>query len=205
MVSLEWEEEKKSDGFARIGGVDEAGRGPLAGPVVAACVVIKSPVDPMGIDDSKKLSPKKREQLYEYILEHPDIDSGIGIVSPERIDEINILQATFEAMKKACCELEPRPDYLLIDGNQSLRWDIPDMPIVKGDQKSLSIAMASILAKVKRDHLMMELASQHPEYGFERHMGYPTKAHIEAIEKHGVLPCHRKSFGPVRALLPTFA
>ncbi len=186
-------------GFRRIAGVDEAGRGPLAGPVVAAACILLEPVQISAIDDSKKLTPKKRDELFHFITKHPSIQYGVGIVSAERIDQINILQATFEAMKLACLQINP--DYLLIDGNQSPRLGLDEDLIVKGDAKSISIAAASIIAKVTRDRIMLEMSALYPQYGFDRHMGYPTKSHVQAIHIQGVTPIHRKSYAPVKKII----
>ena len=180
-----------------IAGVDEAGRGPLAGPVVAACAVIPLDYPFYYLNDSKKMSEKRREALFEE-LQKEAIAFGIGIVSPERIDEINILQATYEAMRLSIREMEKnfsiKPSILFNDAVTIPMVDIPQIPIVHGDAKSLSIAAASVLAKVSRDHLMLDYAKEYPEYGFEKHKGYGTKAHTEAILEHGPCPIHRRSF-----------
>ncbi len=186
-------------GFRRIAGVDEAGRGPLAGPVVAAACIFLEPVQISAIDDSKKLTPKKRDELFHLITKHPSIQYGVGIVSAERIDEINILQATFEAMKLACLQISP--DYLLIDGNRSPCSGLAEDLVVKGDAKSISIAAASIIAKVTRDRIMLEISTLYPQYGFDCHMGYPTKHHLQAIHIHGLTPVHRKSYAPVKKII----
>lgn len=181
-------------GYKNIGGVDEAGRGPLAGPVVAACVVINN--NPMieGIDDSKKINEKNREKLFEIII-NSDISYGIGIADHNEIDEFNILNATFLAMKRAIAMTVNRPDFVIVDGNQTIRdINYPQRSIVQGDSKSVSIACASILAKVTRDRIMKEYSKIYPDYGFEQHKGYGTKDHIEAIRKYGVTPIHRMSF-----------
>lgn len=183
-------ERKRTDYLA---GVDEAGRGPLAGPVFAAAVVFDDDVVIDGINDSKKLSEKKREKLYNEICEKATAYC-VASVDEQTIDAINILQATFLAMRNAVLGLDLVPDYVLIDGNKS-----PDIPmecetVVKGDSKSMSIAAASILAKVSRDRFITEMAEVYPGYGFEKHKGYGTKAHYEAIEKLGICPIHRKTF-----------
>ena len=180
-----------------IAGVDEAGRGPLAGPVVAACAVIPLDYPFYYLNDSKKMSEKRRESLFED-LQKVAIAFGIGIVSPERIDEINILQATYEAMREALKDMEKRfslsPKILLNDAVTIPGIPIPQKAIVHGDAKSLSIAAASVLAKVTRDHIMLEYDEQYPEYGFKQHKGYGTKLHREAILTHGPCPIHRRSF-----------
>ena len=180
-----------------IAGVDEAGRGPLAGPVVAACAVIPLDYPFYYLNDSKKMSEKRREALFEE-LQKEAIAFGIGIVSPERIDEINILQATYEAMREALKDMEKRfslsPKILLNDAVTIPGIPIPQKAIVHGDAKSLSIAAASVLAKVTRDHIMLEYDEKYPEYGFKQHKGYGTKVHREAILKHGPCLIHRRSF-----------
>ena len=180
-----------------IAGVDEAGRGPLAGPVVAACAVIPLDYPFYYLNDSKKMSEKRREALFED-LQKEAIAFGIGIVSPERIDEINILQATYEAMREALKDMEKRfslsPRILLNDAVTIPGVQIPQKAIVHGDAKSLSIAAASVLAKVTRDHIMFKYDEQYPEYGFKQHKGYGTKVHREAILTHGPCPIHRRSF-----------
>ena len=190
-------EERAVLDLSPIAGVDEAGRGPLAGPVVAACAVIPLDYPFYYLNDSKKMSEKRREALFE-ILQKEAIAFGIGIVSPERIDEINILQATYEAMREALKDMEKRfslsPKILLNDAVTIPGIPIPQKAIVHGDAKSLSIAAASVLAKVSRDHLMLDYAKEYSEYGFEKHKGYGTKAHTEAILEHGPCPIHRRSF-----------
>ena len=180
-----------------IAGVDEAGRGPLAGPVVAACAVIPLDYPFYYLNDSKKMSEKRREALFAE-LQKEAIAFGLGIVSPERIDEINILQATYEAMREALKDMEKRfllsPNILLNDAVTIPGISIPQKAIVHGDAKSLSIAAASVLAKVTRDHIMLEFDEQYPEYGFKQHKGYGTKLHREAILTHGPCPIHRRSF-----------
>ena len=195
MNELSWtyEEELSHKGYVRICGTDEAGRGPLVGPVVAGAVIL--PVGCMieGLNDSKKLSEKKREKLFDEIIEKA-VAFGIGMATNEEIDEINILNASMLAMRRAVANIDPSPDFILIDGNVSRGFDIPNMTLVKGDAKSPSIAAASILAKVTRDRMLIELDKLHPEYGFAAHKGYPTKAHMEAVKKYGVLPEYRRSF-----------
>lgn len=188
-------------GYNQVAGVDEAGRGPLAGPVVAAACVFPESVNIEGINDSKKLSAKKRLELFEKITNHPDIVYSIAFVNAELIDEINILQATLLAMTQAVNTMCQKPDFLLIDGNMTPKIDIPSWAIPKGDQKSLSIAAASILAKVTRDRKMIELSKQWPQFCFENNNGYGTKAHMLAIETYGICEIHRKSFEPIKSLL----
>ena len=174
-------------------GVDEAGRGPLCGPVCCAAVIL-NPDDPIeGIDDSKKLTEKKREALYDVIREQA-VSYGIASVNEKTIDEINILNAALLAMRLAVEQLSVSPEYILIDGNQSRGMPEPCETLVKGDARSMNIAAASILAKVARDRFMRKIAEEYPEYGFSGHKGYGTKAHYEAIQKYGVLPIHRRSF-----------
>ena len=181
--------ERSGGGY--LAGVDEAGRGPLAGPVFAAAVVLPCDVIIDGINDSKKLSEKKREKLYDEICEKA-LSYSIASVDEKEIDEINILQATFKAMRNAVAGLSIKPDYVLIDGNKSP--GIECETVVKGDSKSMSIAAASILAKVSRDRYIVKLSEKYPGYGFEKHKGYGTKAHYDAIEKLGICPIHRKTF-----------
>ena len=187
-----------------ICGIDEAGRGPLAGPVVAAAVILPAGLAIPYVNDSKKLTEKRRELLFPEIMEKA-LAVGVGIVSAERIDEINILQATFEAMRDAVGQLSPRPDILLNDAVRIPGLDIPQVPIVKGDAKSMSIACASIIAKVTRDRMMAEYDRQYPGYGFAGHKGYGSAAHIEAIRQIGPCPLHRRTFirnivGPERGI-----
>ena len=190
-----WEIE---DGFYAQGvkvicGVDEAGRGPLAGPVCAAAVILPEHLELPGLTDSKKLTDKKRRELYPVIKEQA-IAYGIGFASEQEIDEINILQATFLAMELALEQLSVKPDLVLIDGNREKDFGIPVKTVVKGDSLSLNIAAASVLAKVTRDDLMMEKAKEFPQYGFDIHKGYGTKAHYAALTEHGPAPIHRMSF-----------
>lgn len=187
------EDELKLRGIGAICGVDEAGRGPLAGPVCAAAVILPEHLQIPGLNDSKKLSDKKRRELFPIIKEQA-IAYGIAFASVEEIDEINILQATFLAMERAVEQLNGQADFALIDGNREPKLDIESMAVVKGDSRSASIAAASILAKVTRDDYMEELASRYPQYGFEVHKGYGTKRHYQAIEQFGMCPAHRRSF-----------
>ena len=187
-----WEIED-SLGLHPICGVDEAGRGPLAGPVCAAAVILPEHLQIPGLNDSKKLTDKKRRELFPVIQEQA-IAYGIGLASEQEIDEINILQATFLAMRRALEQLTVRPEIALIDGNRETDFGLPVKTVVKGDSLSANIAAASILAKVTRDNIMVELAQQYPEYGFEIHKGYGTKAHYEALGTYGPCPIHRRSF-----------
>ena len=185
--------EKKYDSYGAICGVDEAGRGPLAGPVVAGAVILPGDCDILYINDSKKLSEKKREELYDVIAGRARA-WAVGIVLPERIDEINILQATYEAMRQAIGKLTLMPKLLLNDAVTIPGVDIPQVPIIKGDAKSISIGAASIMAKVTRDRIMREYDSIFPQYGFAENKGYGSPAHLEALRKYGPTPIHRKSF-----------
>lgn len=185
--------EKEYAQYAYICGIDEVGRGPLAGPVVAGAVILPKDCSLLYLNDSKKLSEKKREELYEKIMETA-VAVGIGYNTPARIDEINILQATYEAMREALANLSVKPDLLLNDAVTIPKVDIKQVPIVKGDAKSISIAAASIVAKVTRDRLMVKYDEVYPGYGFASHKGYGTAMHMEAIRKYGPTPIHRKSF-----------
>lgn len=180
-------------GYTAVCGIDEAGRGPLAGPVYAAAVWLPEGFVLDGLNDSKKLSEKKREALFPVILENA-VSYGIGFATEQEIDEINILQATFLAMRRAFDAMQKRCDYALIDGNCMPPLPVPGETIVKGDAKSPSVAAASILAKVSRDRVMLEYAKQYPEYQFEKHKGYGTKVHVEALHTYGPSPIHRKTF-----------
>lgn len=187
------EYERKYSDYTYICGIDEVGRGPLAGPVVAGAVILPKDCNILYINDSKKLSEKKREELYEIIMENA-VATGIGYASVERIDEINILQATFEAMRDAISKLQVPPDILLNDAVTIPQVTIPQVPIIKGDAKSISIGAASIIAKVTRDRLMVQYDEIFPEYGFASNKGYGSAQHIEAIKKIGPCPIHRKTF-----------
>ncbi len=186
-------------GFQAIAGIDEAGRGPLAGPVVAAACILPPQSLIFHLNDSKQLKPKQRDALFEILTADPAIAYGVGIISAERIDEINILQATFEAMQEAVRNLTKLPDYILVDGNLLPRISIPSEALVKGDSLSVSIAAASIIAKTIRDRMMIEAAKTWPHYGFEKHKGYGTALHLEALRRFGPCPIHRNSFEPVRS------
>ena len=187
-----WEIED-SLGLHVICGVDEAGRGPLAGPVCAAAVILPEHLQIPGLTDSKKLTDKKRRELFP-VIQQQAIAYGIGLASEAEIDEINILQATFLAMRRALEQLTVLPEIALIDGNRETDFGLPVKTVVKGDSLSANIAAASVLAKVTRDNIMVELAQQYPEYGFEIHKGYGTKAHYEALRTYGPCPIHRRSF-----------
>lgn len=196
-----YEKELQDKGIVYIGGVDEVGRGPLIGPVVAACAVLPSDFKLEGLTDSKQLSEKKRDLFYSYILENC-LAYGIGIVSPERIDEINIYQASREAMLEAIKEVRSKItlEHVLIDA-MPLDLDIPTTSIIKGDAKSITIAAASVIAKVTRDKMMYDLDKKYPNYGFGKHKGYPTKSHIEAINKYGLIDGYRKTYGPIKSYI----
>lgn len=192
------ENQARQRGYKRIAGIDEVGRGPLAGPVVAAAVILPEALPDLGITDSKRLSAKKREAVYDEIYQHASA-IGLGLVDAVEIDRINILQAAFTAMVMALYNLTPAPDLLLVDGNQSLPVDVPQETIIKGDRLSISIAAASIVAKVSRDRMMDVYAMDYPEYDFAANKGYPTQAHKSAIEVYGASPIHRMSFKGVAA------
>ncbi len=185
--------EREYSAYAYICGIDEVGRGPLAGPVVAGAVILPKDCDILYINDSKKLSEKKREELYDIIMERA-VAVGLGYSTPERIDEINILQATYEAMREAVSKLDPVPDLLLNDAVTIPQVDIRQIPIIKGDAKSNSIGAASIIAKVTRDRLMVQYDEVYPEYGFASNKGYGAQAHIDALRQYGPCPIHRRSF-----------
>lgn len=187
-----WEIESELP-FELICGVDEAGRGPLAGPVCAAAVILPKGLVIPGLNDSKKLSDKRRRELFP-IIQQEAVSFGIAFASQEEIDEINILQATFLAMRRAIDQLNPQPEFALIDGNRETDFGVPCKTVIKGDSLSANIAAASVLAKVTRDNWMMEAAEKYPGYGFEIHKGYGTKAHYAALEKLGPCPIHRRSF-----------
>lgn len=192
-MTYEYEHQLKEKGYQLICGIDEAGRGPLAGPVFAAAVILPEGLEDLGINDSKKLSEKKRDLLFEQIKEKA-VAYSIASASEKEIDEINILNATFLAMKRAVAGLSVKPQIALVDGNRKPGTGIEELTIVKGDAKSISIAAASILAKVSRDRYLTELDRQYPQYQFAKHKGYPTKLHYEMIKQYGVSPVHRLSF-----------
>jgi len=205
------QEEKRlwKKGYRYIACLDEAGRGCLAAPVVAAATIVKNPKKPygeqavklrnLGIKDSKKLSPKKREELYKILTNHHQIEWGIGRVSEKVIDKINILEATKLAMKKAIQKLNKKPKFLIIDGNFKINSPIPQKSIIKADEKVFSCSCASILAKVTRDRIMKRYHQKYPKYGFNRHKGYPTKLHRKMLKKYGPCKIHRRTFKPVKA------
>ena len=193
LTMWEIEDENYSEGVEVICGVDEAGRGPLAGPVCAAAVILPPHTQIPGLNDSKKLSDKRRRELFPVICEQA-LAYGIAFATEQEIDEINILQATFLAMERALAQLKIRPDLVLIDGNRQKDFGLPVKTVVKGDSLSANIAAASVLAKVTRDDFMVRQAEQFPEYGFEIHKGYGTKAHYAALEQYGACPIHRKTF-----------
>lgn len=203
-IMMDYEKKYRDKGFSNIAGIDEAGRGPLAGPVVASAVILPETPALDGVRDSKKLTARKRELYYEQILEQA-VSVGIGIVHEKEIDKINILQATYLAMRKAVGGLDGQPGHLLVDGHPADIPNIPQESIINGDDLSLSIASASIIAKVTRDRLMLQYDRVYPEYGFASNKGYGTKQHLEAIKTFGSTPIHRKSFHPVSDHLPTFA
>ena len=188
-----WERQGEQAGHGPVCGIDEAGRGPLAGPVCAAAVILPLDCAIPGLNDSKKLTEKKREALYPVICERA-LAWGVGWASAQEIDQINILQATFLAMERAVEQLKLQPGWVLVDGNRMPPLGIPGETVVKGDAQCASIAAASILAKVSRDRLLREWDEQYPEYGFGKHKGYGTKAHYQAIRTYGLLPIHRRSF-----------
>jgi ribonuclease HII len=198
---LSFERAARASGHARIAGLDEAGRGPLAGPVVAAAVILPDGLLIPGVADSKKLTEQQRDRLFPVIIERAAA-CGIGIVDERTIDRINILEASIIAMERALEQISPSPDYLLIDGNFTLpRVVIPQLPVVKGDCLSHSIAAASILAKVTRDRLMLELHERFPQYNFRRHKGYGTREHLALLREHGPCEAHRRTFEPLAGML----
>ena len=206
MLTLAVEESKRAEGFERVAGVDEAGRGPLAGPVVAAAVVLTDVGfdPPVGVGDSKALTPARREELFAQLAESPGVGIGVGVVDVGTIDRINILQASLLAMERAVDALPPThaPDLVIVDGTHApKRLAAPVETLVKGDSRCYSVAAASIVAKVTRDRLMAELHEKHPEYGFGQHMGYGTRAHVDALRRLGALPEHRRSFNPLKTWL----
>ncbi len=199
--NYEYEKKYWNMGFNNIAGVDEVGRGPLIGPVVTACVVLPHNFKLEGLTDSKKLSEKKRNEFCEYIKQNA-LAYSIGVVGPEEIDEINIYQASKKAMLLAIEDIRKKinVDYILTDA-MPLELDIPSLSIVKGDLKSITISAASVIAKVTRDNMMYELDKKYPQYKFSSHKGYPTKKHIEAINKYGLIEGYRKTYGPVKELI----
>jgi ribonuclease HII len=197
-----WSYEKKmvSDGYTHVAGVDEAGRGPLAGPVVSSAVILPNSFLAEGLTDSKKLTPAKRDFFFDLIIEKA-VAVGIGIADHLEIDQLNILQASLLSMKRAVLDLKVKPDFLLVDGIYRVPVSTDQLPVKKGDSLSISIAAGSVIAKVTRDRIMKSLHLQYPEYGFNQHNGYPTKKHKEAIQIHGPAPIHRKTFRGVKEFL----
>lgn len=193
--NYKYERELRKSGVKLIAGVDEVGRGPLVGPVVAACVILPEKFELEGLTDSKKLSEKKREMFYDMIMEQA-ISIGIGVIDEKVIDEINIYEATKLAMKEAINNLEIKPDHILIDA-MPLELDIPTTSIIKGDLKSITISAASVIAKVTRDRMLDELDIKYPMYGFKSNKGYPTKKHMDAIDEYGIIEEHRRSYAPI--------
>ncbi len=187
-------------GLSHVAGVDEAGRGPLAGPVVAAACILPKGISFEGLNDSKQLTAKQRDRLFTELTNTPLLHYAIGIVDVETIDQINILQAALLAMKQAVLALAVQPDYLLIDGNQRIATSIPQETLIGGDARSVSIAAASVLAKVTRDRLMEQYHQQYPQYGFAKHKGYGTAAHLAALIEHGPCAIHRRTFAPIYSL-----
>jgi len=192
-----FERDARKTGYKFIAGIDEAGRGPLAGPVISAAVILPFNFPDPGITDSKKLSPKKRKKFFPIIMENA-VAVSLGRSDHDEIDRINILAASLKSMERAVSGLALIPDYLLIDGKFTINSNIPQKAVIKGDSKSISIAAASIIAKVTRDAIMKEFHLSYPEYGFDRHKGYPTKAHRKALLKFGPCPLHRKSFKGIK-------
>ncbi|MGH2638203.1 MAG: ribonuclease HII [Rhabdochlamydiaceae bacterium] len=191
----------RSQGFSTIAGVDEAGRGPLAGPVVAAACTLPEDFFIDKIDDSKRLSPEQREKIFSILMTHPDVHYGVGMIEALIIDQINILQATLQAMAAAIAQLKELPDFVLVDGNKKPATHIPCQAIVQGDTLSQSIMAAAIIAKVTRDRQMIEYDKQFPHYGFSSHKGYPTRQHLTALSKWGPCSLHRQSYAPVKHYL----
>lgn len=196
---LAYEQDLYNKGYTLIAGVDEAGRGPLVGPVVAAAVILPQNYSLEGLNDSKQLSEKQREKFYD-ILWQDAISIGVSVVSAQTIDEINILEASRLAMNEALDNLKVKPEYILTDA-MKLKRDVPVLPIIHGDALSLSIAAASVIAKVTRDRIMVEFGKKHPEYEFAKHKGYPTKKHLELIKKYGIIEEYRKTYKPVKEVL----
>jgi ribonuclease HII len=198
VILLEREVALWREGFQAVAGVDEVGRGPLAGPVVACACILPRGVAFHGIQDSKKLEAGERKRIADILTSHPDIHWAIGIVSSEKIDQINILKATLLAMQQAIRALPVRPDFILVDGRDTPTLELPQQAIIRGDTLSQSIAAASIIAKVRRDEIMDEYHQRYPQYGFNKHKGYGTKAHLDAIQVYGLCPIHRRSFGSLK-------
>ncbi len=195
-----YEKELWTSGINYIGGVDEVGRGPLIGPVVTACVVLPKEFKLDGLNDSKKLTEKKREEYYDYIMEHA-LSVSVGMMDEKVIDDVNIYEATKLAMYQSINNSSIKPEHVLIDAMKLENLEMPSTSIIKGDAKSISIAAASVIAKVTRDRMMIELDKKYPMYGFKSHKGYPTKKHIEAIEKYGLIEGYRKTFKPISEIV----
>lgn len=195
----QYEKELWNNGINYVAGMDEVGRGPLIGPVVTACVILPKNFKLEGLTDSKKLSEKKREEFYDYIMKHA-LSVGIGMMDEKVIDEVNIYEATKLAMYQAVEKGKIKPQHVLIDAMKLEKLEMPSTSIIKGDAKSISIAAASVVAKVTRDRMMIELDQKHPMYGFKTHKGYPTKKHIEAIQKYGLIDGYRKTFRPISTM-----
>ncbi len=193
-----FEEEVQQRGYTCVAGVDEVDRGPLAGPVVAAACILPQSCSIEGLNDSKKLTPASRDHLFDQLTAHPEVIYGLGLIEPAEIDKINILQATLQAMLLAVKDLSEEPGYLLVDGIHAPKTNIPSTTLVKGDSRSLSIAAASVIAKVTRDRLMLEYHALYPKYGFDSHKGYGTHQHLTALEAEGPCPIHRMSFAPLK-------
>ena len=192
------EDELIKSGYTHVAGIDEAGRGPLAGPVIAAAVILPKDFPDIGLNDSKRLSAKRRETIYNMITDsNSNVIWGFAVVDQDIIDEINILNATYEAMRLAALSLSLKPDYVIIDGKPIKNCPFRNHSIVKGDSKSLSISAASVIAKVERDRIMLKYSNEFPLYAFDRHKGYGTKVHMDALKEHGPCRIHRKSFAPV--------
>ncbi len=192
------EDELIKSGYTNVAGIDEAGRGPLAGPVIAAAVILPKDFPDIGLNDSKRLSAKRRETIYNMITDsNSNVIWGFAVVDQDIIDEINILNATYEAMRLAALSLSLKPDYVIIDGKPIKNCPFRNHSIVKGDSKSLSISAASVIAKVERDRIMLKYSNEFPLYAFDRHKGYGTKVHMDALKEHGPCRIHRKSFAPV--------
>ena len=196
----QYEKELWKNGINLIAGMDEVGRGPLIGPVVTACVILPKDFVLEGLTDSKKLSEKKREEFYDYIMEHA-ISVGIGMMDEKVIDEVNIYEATKLAMYQAVEKSKVKPEHVLIDAMKLDKLEMPSTSIIKGDAKSISIAAASVIAKVTRDRMMIELDKKYPMYSFKSHKGYPTKKHIEAIKEYGLIDGYRKTFKPISEMV----
>lgn len=199
--NYQYERELRKQGIKLIAGIDEVGRGPLVGPVVAACCILPETFELDGLTDSKKLSEKKRDYFFEEIKKQA-VSYGIGIIDEKKIDEVNIYEATKLAMKEALQNMSIKPEHVLIDA-MPLDIDIPTTSIIKGDLKSITISAASVLAKVTRDRMLKELDKKYPMYDLKHNVGYPTKKHLEAIEKYGIIEEHRKSYGPVKKYIET--